>query len=176
MEESEEWLTSTEMIHSDTSSSAQPSAFPLPLLFPIILISFQLSSVALIRNFHPTSFLLFGNASTFGLGASRIASLEFVNDKSNAGDTPVEDDVAVVGLWKGNQAAILFEKSEALERTVRISAISESCDRIERDRISVKAAETVHNSSDVSSVVEKVDDEGEKAEGAASRKVARRRG
>jgi hypothetical protein len=120
--------------------------------------------------------LLFGNASTLGLGASKIASLEYVNDKSNAGDTPVEDDVAVAGLWKGNQAAILFKKSDALDRTVRISAISESCDRIERDRISVRAAETVHNSSDVSSDVENVDEEGEKAEGAASRKVAKRRG
>jgi hypothetical protein len=164
------------MIHSETSSKAHPSAFPLPLLFPIILISFQLSSVALIRNFHPTSFLLFGNASTLGLGASRIASFEYVNDSSKAGDTPVEDDVAVVGLWKGNQAAILFRKSDALDRTVRISAISESCDRIERDRISVKAAETVHSSRDVSSDVENVDEDGEKAEGAASRKVAKRRG
>jgi hypothetical protein len=105
-----------------------------------------------------------------------MASLEYVNDKSKAGDTPVEDDVAVVGLWKGNQAAILFRKSDALDRTVRISAISESCDRIERDRISVKAAETVHSSREVSSDVEKVDEDGEKADGAASRKVARRRG
>jgi hypothetical protein len=171
-----EWLTSTEMIHSETSSKAHPSAFPLPLLFPIILISFQLSSVALIRNLHPTSFLPFGNANTLGLGASKIASFEYVNDKSKAGDTPVEDDVAVVGLWKGNQAAILFRKSEALDRTVRISAISESCERIERDKISVRAAETVHSPRDVSSDVEKVDKEGEKAEGAASRKVAKRRG
>jgi hypothetical protein len=164
------------MIHSDTSSRAHPSAFPLPLLFPTILISFQLSSVALIRNFHPTSFLLFGNASALGLGASRIASFEYVNDISKAGDTPVEDDVAVAGLWKGNQAAILFRKSEAFERTVRMSAISESCDRIERDKISVKAAETVHSSREVSSDVENVDEDGEKAEGAASRKVAKRRG
>jgi hypothetical protein len=164
------------MIHSETSSRAHPSALPLPLLFPIILISFQLSSVALILNFQPTSFLLFGNANTLGLGASRIASFEYVNDKSKAGDTPVEDDVAVVGLWKGNQAAILFRKSDALDRTVRMSAISESCDRIERDRISVRAAETVHNSRDVSSDVENVDEDGEKAEGAASRKVAKRRG
>jgi hypothetical protein len=171
-----EWLTSTDIIHSDTSSKAHPSAFPLPLLFPIILISFQLSSVALIRNFHPTSFLLFGNASTLGLGASRIASFEYVNDNSKAGDTPVEDDVAVAGFWKGNQAAILFRKSDALDRTVRISAISESCDRIERDRISVKAAETVHSSRDVSSDVENVDEEGENADGAASRNVARRSG
>jgi hypothetical protein len=120
--------------------------------------------------------LLFGNASTLGLGASRIASFEYVNDNSKAGDTPVEDDVAVAGFWKGNQAAILFRKSDALDRTVRISAISESCDRIERDRISVKAAETVHSSRDVSSDVENVDEEGENADGAASRNVARRSG
>jgi len=47
---------------------------------------------------------------------------------------------------------------------------------MERDRISVRAAETVHSSRDVSSDVEKVDEDGEKAEGAASRKVASRRG
>jgi len=120
--------------------------------------------------------LFFGNASTLGRGASRIASFEYVNDRSKAGDTPVEDDVAVAGLWKGNQAAILFRKSDAFERTVRISAISESWDKIERDKISVKAAETVHSSRDVSSDEENVDEDGEKAEGAASRKVARRRG
>jgi hypothetical protein len=118
-------LTKTEMIHSETSSNAHPSAcFPFP--FPILLIVFQLSSVALIRNFHPTSFLPFGNTNILGRGASRIASFEYVNDSSNAGDTPVEEDVAVAGLENGNQAAILLRKSEALARTVRISATSES--------------------------------------------------
>jgi len=164
------------MIHSETSSSAHPSALPFPLFLLIILISFQLSSVALIRNFHPTSFFPFGNTSTLGRGASKIANFEYVNDSSKAGDTPVEDEVAVVGLWKGNQAAILFKKSEAFDRTVRISAISESCDKIERDRISARDAETVQSSRDVSSDVEKVDEDGEKADGAASRNVASRRG
>lgn len=164
------------MIHSETSSKAHPSALPLPLLFPTILISFQLSSVALIRNFHPTSFLPFGNTRFLGRGASKIANFEYVRDNSKAGDTPVEDDVAVVGLWNGNQAAILLRKSEAFDRTVRISAISDSCDRIDRDKISAREAVTVQSSSDVSSEVENVDDEGEKADGAASRKVANSRG
>jgi hypothetical protein len=115
------------MIHSETSSNAHPSAcLPFPLFLVMSLISLQLSSIALIRNFHPTSFLLFGNTKTLGLGASRIASFEYVNDSSKAGDTPVEDEVAVVGLWNGNQAAILFKKSDAFDRTVRRSAISES--------------------------------------------------
>lgn len=105
-----------------------------------------------------------------------MASLEYVNDSSKAGDTPVEDDVAVMGLWNGNQAAIRLRKSDAFDRTVRVSAFSESCDRIERDRISARAAVTVHSSREVLSVVEKEDVEGENADGAASRKVDRRSG
>jgi hypothetical protein len=63
------------MIHSDTSSNAHPSAErPLPL--PTLLIAFQLSSVARIRSFQPTSLLPLGKTSGFGLDASRMANFE----------------------------------------------------------------------------------------------------
>jgi hypothetical protein len=47
---------------------------------------------------------------------------------------------------------------------------------MERDRISESAAVIVHSSREILSVVEKEEVDGEKAEGAASRKVDSKRG
>lgn len=75
--EKEESRTRTVAIHSDTSSSAHPSAERfLPLLLPAARIDFQLSSVALTRAFHPTSLLPLGYKSGLGRGARRIANFE----------------------------------------------------------------------------------------------------
>lgn len=69
-----------------------------------------------------------------------------------------------------------FKKSEAIDRVVLISAVSESWDKMERARISVRAAVTEQSSRLVSSDVENEDDDGEKAFGAASRNVERSKG
>ena len=167
------------MIQSATSSNAHPSAdllFPFPLL--VALIAFQLSSVALTRAFHPTSFFPLGYSRLLGLGANRMASFEYDNDSSNKGETPVGVVVVVrEGLVNGNQAAMRFKKSDAWLLTVEAREWGVWVSPRENlARSSVRLAVMLQSSRETWSVVVRDDEEGENAVGAASKKVASRSG